>query len=69
MGNDQNMEPFYERGRKKLKLKFEAIENEGTKIPAEFCFAIYVNIKYPILGADFMQGAVHKWRPIFWPTF
>ena len=63
------MVSFHECRRIKLILKFEAIENEGTKIPAEFCFAIYVNIKYPILGADFMQGAVHKWRPIFWPTF
>ena len=58
MANNQNMEPLYERGRKKLRLKFEAIENEGTKIPAEFCFAISSRIKYPILGADFMQSPI-----------
>ena len=52
---NQELQPYYERGRKKLNLKFNALEKEGRIASVQFSFAISQKIKYPILGADFVQ--------------
>ena len=61
---NQELQPHYERGRKKLNLKFNALEREGRIASIQFDFAISHKIKYPILGADFVQStyfqSLHK---------
>ena len=60
MDPNYNLPSYFEGHRKKLMINFSAIESNHKKVDLEFGFSISKTIKYPILGADFLQSKHFK---------
>ena len=57
---NRDLPSYIEKGRKKLKLKFNAMDIEDRIIPLQFGFSISNQIRYPVLGADFIQSPIFQ---------
>ena len=60
MDPNYNLPSYFEGHRKKLMINFSAIESNHKNVDLEFGFSISKTIKYPLLGADFLQSKYFK---------